>query len=279
MIKKYEDSSLIPLNIYAIKDKLKTSIIGREIRYLHRIDSTNNYALDAALHGAKEGTIILSDEQTLGRGRHHRKWKSTAYKGIYLSIILKPKILKGESTLISLLSAVAVAESFKDFYPFNIDIKWPNDILISEKKVAGILIEINTQGNKIMHIIVGIGVNVLQNEENLSGELANQATSLLLESGLEIPREAIIVQILQNFERWYKELQEKGPQPILSSWKHLSSYWQGRRVKVSTIDRSFIGITQGINDDGCLMVKKENGLMERVISGNIISIREDKECS
>jgi len=279
MIKKNKNIPLTPLNIFAIKDKLKASIIGKEIRYLHRINSTNNYALDAALHGAKEGTVITSDEQTLGRGRHQREWKSIAYKGIYLSIILKPKTLKGEPTLLSLLSAVAVAESLREFYSFDIDIKWPNDVLINDKKVAGILIEINTQGNKIMHIIVGIGVNVLQNEKDFSEELTNQATSLILESGLEIPREAIIVQILKNFESLYKVLQQKGPQPILSSWKELSSYWQGKRVKVSIIDRTFIGITQGINEDGSLMVKKENGLMERVIGGNIISIRENKECS
>jgi BirA family biotin operon repressor/biotin-[acetyl-CoA-carboxylase] ligase len=268
--------NLSPLNIFTIKEKLETAVIGKEIRYLHRIDSTNSYALNAAMHGAKEGTIIISDEQTSGRGRHRREWKSNAYKGIYLSIILKPKTLKGEPTLLTLLSAVAVAEALKKVHPFNIDIKWPNDILINDKKASGILIEISTQSNKIMHIVIGIGVNVLQNEEDLSEIGFDQATSLYLESGSEFLREVIIVQILQSFEEWYNKLQEEGPHIILNQWKHLSSYWKGKKIKVSTIDRSFVGVTQGINEDGSLMVKKENGLMERILGGNILKIREDK---
>ncbi len=269
-------TNLSPLNIFTIKEKLETAIVGKEIRYLHRIDSTNSYALNAAMHGAKEGTVIVSDEQTSGRGRHHREWKSNAYKGIYLSVILKPKTLKGEPTLLTLLSAVAVAETLKELHPFNIDIKWPNDILIHNKKVSGILIEISTQSNKIMHIVIGIGVNVLQNEEDLSEIGFDKATSLYLESGSEFVREIVITQILKSFEKWYKKLQEEGPHAILDQWKNLSSYWNGKRVKVSTIDRSFVGVTQGINEDGSLMVKKENGLMERILGGNIITIREDK---
>jgi len=279
MVKKNKNLSLGPLDIHAIKEKLCSSIIGRDIRYLHRIDSTNSYALEAALHGAEEGTIILADQQTGGRGRHQREWESPAYKGIYLSIILKPKAMKGEPTLISLLSAVVIAEALKEFTPLELDIKWPNDVLIKDKKIAGILIEINTQNNRIMHIVVGIGINVLQEEGDFSSNLSNQATSLLLESGLEIPREAIIIKILHNFEGWYKTFKEKGPQPVMYGWKQLSSYWRGKRVAISTIDRTFVGITQGINDDGSLMVKKENGLMERVVAGNIILLREDRKCS
>ena len=262
--------SLIPSEI---KWALKTKIFGKEIISYKKADSTNTIAYGLAEKGIKEGASIFAEEQTRGRGRRGKRWYSPAKGGIYLSCILRPKIAPNEISKITLLAAVAVAKSIRSLTGLSATIKWPNDILVNNKKVCGILTEMKAEQDRVDFIILGIGLNV----NTQARHLPKGATCLkdeLCHSKIErdISRVELARNILENLEEYYSILKKEGFKPIIEEWKSLSAML-GSRIRVILQNRTFEGQAHNIDENGSLVVRLDSGVLERVSSGDIIMVR------
>lgn len=256
-----------------IKWGLKTKLMGREVISYKKTDSTNDLAYELAEKGAKEGTVVLAEEQSSGKGRHGRRWVSPPNGGAYLSFILRPEIAPNTIPIITLLSAVAVAKAIRETVPLSALIKWPNDILIDGRKVCGILTEMKAEQDRVDFVIVGIGINI----NTPLKELPKGAASLkeeLRRKGIVLPvsRIELVRKILEMIEREYNVLKREGPDPVIEEWKHFSAML-GSRIKVLLQNRSFEAQAHDIDSDGALLVRLESGILERISSGDIVMVR------
>ncbi len=240
------------------------------ISHLAIVDSTNTYL--KSLVDAPEGTCVSADEQTAGRGRQNRNWHSAPGEGLYLSILLRPPRGRTDLALLSLTAAIAVAETFLSIGLEKIDLKWPNDLLCSERKICGILVEtagLNQGGSP--RVIVGIGVNL--NQRAFPPPLDTTATSLLIESGAAMGAATFRDLLLERFSEWYDCWREEGREQILTRWTALSSYAAGREVSVKLESESLTGITEGLNRDGALLVRTVDGDLRTIIAGEVSRLR------
>ncbi len=252
---------------YEIREGLETKLLGKgDIVYSKEIDSTNREAKDLADEGAPEGTLILSEAQIKGKGRKGRTWFSPPKGGIYISLILRPTISPVEAPKFTLLAAVAIAEALLSMTPLNINIKWPNDILVNGKKIAGILTEMSTEMDAVNYIVVGLGLNV--NTPKFPYEIQGIATSILIETGKVFPRVRLIQDYLQRYETYYEMVKKTGFDPIINRWKDLSNII-GKKVEVNVIGNQFIGEALDIDGDGALILRDDQGVFHRIISGDI----------
>jgi len=250
-----------------IREGLETKLLGKgDIVYSKEIDSTNRKARDLADEGAPEGTLILSEAQIKGKGRKGRTWFSPPKGGIYISLILRPTISPVEAPKFTLLAAVAIAEALLSMTPLNINIKWPNDILVNGKKIAGILTEMSTEMDAVNYIVVGLGLNV--NTPKFPDEIQGIATSIFIETGKVFPRVRLIQEYLVRYETYYEMYKKTGFEPIINRWKDLSNI-VGKKVEVRVIGNQFIGKALDIDGDGALILKDDQGVIHRIISGDI----------
>ena len=250
-----------------IREGLETKLLGKgDIVYSKEIDSTNREARDLADEGAPEGTLVLSEAQIKGKGRKGRTWFSPPKGGIYISLILRPTISPVEAPKFTLLAAVAIAEALLSMTPLNIHIKWPNDILVDGKKIAGILTEMSTEMDAVNYIVVGLGLNV--NTPRFPDEIQGIATSILIETGKVFPRVRLIQEYLERYETYYEMYKKTGFDPIINRWKDLSNI-VGKKVEVRVIGNQFIGEALDIDGDGALILKDDQGVIHRIISGDI----------
>ena len=250
-----------------IREGLETKLLGKgDIIYFKEIDSTNREARDLAEKGAPEGSLVLSEAQTKGRGRKGRTWFSPSKGGIYISLILRPTISPAEAPKFTLLTAVAIAEALLSMTPLNINIKWPNDILINGKKIAGILTEMSTEMDAVNYIVVGLGLNV--NTPKFPDEIQEIATSILIETEKIFPRVKLIQEYLKWYEAYYDIYKETGFDSIINRWKDLSNII-GKKVEVQVVGNQFIGEALDIDGDGALILKDDQGGVHRIISGDI----------
>jgi BirA family transcriptional regulator, biotin operon repressor / biotin---[acetyl-CoA-carboxylase] ligase len=251
-----------------IQSGLDTRFIGRKIHHYESLDSTNDTAFKLAVDSAAEGTLVVAEGQHRGRGRMGRQWISPKAKGIYFSLILRPKIIPNEAPRLTLLTAVAVAEAIRKATGLAALIKWPNDILIGEKKLGGILTELNAEVDRVKFIIIGVGINV-----NLKKtQLPFRATSVRNELGKNFSRVELLRQILTEMERHYLQYSREGFSPIIEKWKHLSATL-GKRVKVTSSKGEVEGQAMELDADGALLVRQDSGFMERVVSGDVMRLR------
>lgn len=281
----------LPFNAFEISSNLETSFMGKDISFYKDIGSTNDVAREFAIKGAQEGFAVIADSQTRGKGRLGRRWESPAGVNIYTSVILRPSISPLHAPQLTLVSAVAVAETIakflnppvspfpkggvKDFPPLTkggvgrfLSVKWPNDILINSKKVAGILTEMNSETDRINFVIIGIGVNINATRKMFPEELGPIATSLKQEIGKETSRIDFIQMLYLNMETWYKRYLKHGFEPIRKAW---TGYFNmaGRVVKVRQMDKTIEGVAMGIDDNGALLLREKNGNITRIISGDV----------
>jgi len=262
--------SLIPDEI---KWKLKTKLIGKSVISYRKVDSTNAIAYELAEKGMKEGTVILAEEQVLGKGRQGRRWISPSKGGIYLSCILRPGITPNEIPKMTLLSAVAVAKSIRLCTALSAMIKWPNDILVNNRKVCGILTEMKAEQDMVGFIIIGIGINV-----NTPLRLLPKGASSLKEElrrrgkAEDVSRIELARRVLENLESGYFLMKKDGFKPIIEEWKELSAML-GSRIKVIMQNRQFEGQVHNIDEQGSLVVRTEAGVLEKVSSGDIVMAR------
>ncbi len=252
---------------WEIKYHLKNKVIGKEIYYYESLHSTMDKAMELALEGAQEGTLVIAEGQTRGRGRMGRQWLSPKYEGIYFSLIIKPKILPQQAPVLTLICAVAICEAIEQQLNLSARIKWPNDILIDSRKVGGILTELSAEMDIVHAIVVGVGINV--NNERKS--LPYPACSLKEIVAVKVNRLSLLQSLLRFFEEEYIQFQKQGVKLILDKWRHFSATL-GRRVKLSVGGQrlQLIGEAVDIDQDGGLLIRKDSGLIERVMAGDVI---------
>lgn len=257
---------------YEIKRGLETDYIGQNIHYFSEIDSTNNVAKKLAEEGAKEGTIIIAETQTRGRGRRGKQWISPA-GGVWMSIILRPQIPPSEAPQLTLMTGVAVAETIKKL-GLDVGIKWPNDILIGSRKVCGILTEANAKFSTLDYVVVGIGIDANVNTENFPSDVQKAATSLKKELNEDIRGPELVQEFLKIFEDTYNEFKEGNFTEILGEWRRMSktigSYVEVRKQLGKIVRGEAVGIT----NEGALILELDNGNLRKVISGECLHIKK-----
>lgn len=254
------------LSEQAIEEGLSTKVVGRHIVYRECVDSTNNVAKKLADEGAPEGTIVVAEEQTGGRGRINRLFLSPFAKGVWFSLILRPNIPPMEVSKMTLLAAVAVARAIRHHGLTDCGIKWPNDILVKGRKMVGILTELNGSAEKVNYIIMGIGVNTGITAEDLSKDLQPIVTSFARE-GVRVSRLALLETLLKEIEGLYQTVCRDGFAPVLAEWRALSCML-GQDVTVTSIDKTFSGKAVDIDENGNLLVATPEGV-EVVMAGDI----------
>jgi len=253
--------------------KLKTKLIGKAIISYKKVDSTNDSAYALAEKGIAEGTVVVAEEQTKGKGRHGRKWESPPKSGVYMSCVIRPEMAPNEIAKITLLAAVAVAKAIRRFTGLEAMIKWPNDILINGRKICGILTEMKAEQDFIDFIILGIGVNI----NTPIAWLPKGASSLKEElnrppKNENISRVGLVKKILESLEEEYSRLRTKGFRPIIEDWRGLSAL-PGLKIKVLLPNRTIEGEAHDIDSDGSLMVRLDSGVIEKVSSGDVVMLR------
>ena len=253
---------------------LSTKYVGKKIYFYEEADSTNDIADQLAREGAPEGTVVLTEYQDKGKGRMGRKWFSPKGKNILLSIILRPKIDPSFVSLITVMSSVALAKALRKM-DFLAKIKWPNDIYIEGKKVAGILTEMKCEQDKINYLVLGIGINVNMAQSDIPETLWNQVSSLAMLKGQSVDRLLFLKNFFSELENEYDQVKDYQYDRILEEWSKMSLL-VGKWVEVSCGDRKFEGVVLGSGSKGELLLKLENGFVESVLSGDI-RIKNDAE--
>jgi BirA family biotin operon repressor/biotin-[acetyl-CoA-carboxylase] ligase len=253
-----------------IRPRLHTRIIGRNLYHFYHVDSTNSFGSRLIAHGRKvaEGTVIIAEAQTAGRGRLGRSWISQREAGIYFSMVLFPKAPPSLAPLFTLATAVAMHNAVERYSGLDIDIKWPNDLLIGQKKFCGILSEIQAEVDLVKMMIIGVGLNA--NHERMPDEIAVRATSLRIASGHIQSRTEILLEFLEEFENIYMEFERKGPRSIIDQWTRFSSFANGRRIEIHDGVRKIAGVTRGLNALGALRIEQKGGQIEEVYSGDVV---------
>jgi BirA family biotin operon repressor/biotin-[acetyl-CoA-carboxylase] ligase len=244
---------------------LQTKFIGRRIYHFEETSSTQDIAWRLGLKNLGEGTLVVSERQKKGRGRLYREWFSP-YGGIYFSLILKPDfILINEIPQIALLASLGCVYGIKEATGLQCSLKWPNDILIAEKKVGGILCELSAEQDRINFIILGVGINVN------TRVLPSQATSLFLSTKRKFCRILILQRVLEQIEILYDRAKNKGFSSILEEWEKFSFLW-GKRIKVNILDRKIEGEAVGIDSKGYLLLRIDSGSVEKVSAGDVLKV-------
>lgn len=245
--------------------QLKGTIFSGRVHHYFRVDSTNAVALEAAAGGAPEGSVFLAEEQTAGRGRSGNHWHSEKSSGIYCSIILRPQLPPADVLALSLLAGLAVQQAVREVTGLKADLRWPNDLLLNEKKFSGILAEMNAEPTRVRHVVLGIGINV--NHHAFPARLRDSATSLRMESGREWPRLELAAALLKSLDHDYRALSADAIGGILRRFERNSSYARGKQVRVEE-NGGFEGVTEGLDARGFLKVRTANGL-RTVLSGGV----------
>ena len=254
------DSLLAPV----VRHGLSTRWAGCEVVHLDEVDSTNRYARMLAAQGAPQGTLVIAETQTAGRGRRGRGWVSPAGEGIFMSLILRPHVHPSQVASLSLQTALAVAEGIREATGLDALIKWPNDVVCSGKKLVGMLLEMNADEERVHDIVAGIGINVHQRD---FGELAQTATSLDLLTGGFVSRAAVVRAVLEAFER-VQALADEGGVALMDAYRARSATI-GQRVRVIGADRAFTGVAQDVTPLGSLLVREDGGEVREVLAGDV----------
>ncbi len=255
------------LLVSEIKNGLKTQIFGKEVFSFDSISSTMDEVMRLGLAGSPEGVVVCADGQTQGRGRLGRTWQSKQGKGLFFSVLLRPQMSVMEASRVTLVVAVAVCQAIRKFTQLNAMIKWPNDILIGAKKVAGILTEMNAEMDRVHFIVVGVGVNVHEEKKDL---LAS-ATSLFIEKQEKISRVRMFQEVLFQAEYYYRMFQSKGFSPICKEWRECSATLN-QRVRLGEGRHAVEGIAKDIDSDGSLLIKTDQGTIVKRTAGDVVHL-------
>jgi BirA family biotin operon repressor/biotin-[acetyl-CoA-carboxylase] ligase len=238
------------------------------IHHLPTIGSTNDHL--KTMIGAPELTCVVADEQTAGRGRHGRAWHSTPGTGLYLSILLCPESSSSKTPLLSLLAGIAVAEVLIQRGVIGVDIKWPNDVLVKDRKICGILVEGASAGSNPHRIILGIGVNL--NHRSFPPELSQTATSFEIETGKDVAIDEFRDQLLERIAYWYQLWKGGEERAIIDRWQELSSYAGEKEVVVTVDGERFTGKTAGLSETGSLRVITHDGRLKEILAGEVMKL-------
>lgn len=248
--------------------RLNTRFIGKKVCSYESVDSTMNIAYQLAEDNAPEGLVVFGEEQRRGRGRMGRNWTSPKRKGIYFSLILRPKILPLDASKITLLVAVGIAQAIRKMYGLSVLIKWPNDILINHRKVCGILTELSAELDRVKFLILGVGINV----NTAKYALPKGGTSIKEELGKEMSRIELAKEVLRQIEKYYSRFNQKGFASIAREWRDLSAIL-GSRIEVVCQGKRIEGQAQDIDSHGALVVRLDSGFLEHIWAGDVLKVR------
>ena len=250
-----------------LKWALKTTTIGRKILSYDVVSSTNDIAFDLAKKGLEEGTVIVADGQTHGKGRLGRHWNSPKGKGIYLSMILRPALPPQGISRLTLLASLSVARAVKSLTDLEPQVRWPNDILVKGKKLSGILTEMSAEQDRLNFVIVGIGMNINGSQELLPPE----ATSIRLETGQKQSRVKFAQRLFEEFETIYRDFKEGKTSRWMEECRKLSSIL-GSRVRIDAPNPKE-GYALDLDEEGALVLRLDNGFTERLLAGDVVKVR------
>jgi BirA family biotin operon repressor/biotin-[acetyl-CoA-carboxylase] ligase len=250
---------------------LETHDLGRTVHAFEAVDSTNAVAFRLAVEGAEHGELVVAEQQTQGRGRRGRSWSSPAHLNLYCSLVLRPELPPQRAPELTLLAAVAVAESLRAA-GVPADIKWPNDLLFGGRKIAGILTELSADPDRIHFVVLGIGINLNARREDFVPEVAEVATSVLEASGRPVSRAAFAAALFGRLEEWLDLHAAEGFRPVRERWRALSATL-GQEVLVTSERREIRGVAVDIDEDGALRVRTVDGTEERVLAGDVEQVR------
>lgn len=258
------------LRLDDIRQGLRTRIVGRDILILARVDSTNTRAMEMAAGGAPEGTVVIAETQTGGRGRLGRKWLSPE-GNLYLSVVLRPDIALSRAPLLTLMGAVAAATAIRTACGLEAGIKWPNDILLRGKKAAGLLTEMSAEQDRVRHVVLGIGMDVNMDVNALPPEVRELTTTVARESGTAVDRTALLRQVLRKLDEWYRLFLDREDE-VLGAWRALN-VTTGNRVAVTGAREMIEGLARDIDNEGRLVIEQDDGTVRSVSAGDV-SIRK-----
>jgi BirA family biotin operon repressor/biotin-[acetyl-CoA-carboxylase] ligase len=259
-------------DLAGLESALTETIFAGKLHFLPVTDSTNSDAIDAARSGAPHGSVYFADEQLAGRGRGDHAWHSAAGKGLYVSILLRPQTPAQSLPLLPLVAGLAAAEAIEAASGLEIDLRWPNDLLIGPRKTGGILVEAHTEGNAVAFAVVGIGINVHQRV--FASGLSTAATSLDLEAKRRIPRQSLLISLLKSLEREALALAVGGTAETIPARVEQASTWvRSRSVEVHG-PQACTGITAGLDKHGFLQVRTGDGIVT-VQTGGIRAAEQD----
>jgi BirA family transcriptional regulator, biotin operon repressor / biotin---[acetyl-CoA-carboxylase] ligase len=261
------------MSVNTIQWGLQTKWLGAHLYYEKRLDSTQTFAHQLARDGAVHGTVVIADEQLKGRGRLSRNWDSQKGKGIWMSIILRPPLEPHRAPQLTLLTAVAIANMLKVRINVEAKIKWPNDIFLNDHKLCGVLTEIQAEQDLIQYVIIGIGLNVNHEQDDIPDDLKGIATSLKIETNKNWQREKLIWNLLDEFEKKYELYIQKGFPPIKQQWESYA-YMKEQIVSIKAGNQVFDGKIIGIHDDGALLVEDQEQNIRQLYSAEIDWKRE-----
>ncbi|MBU4304235.1 MAG: biotin--[acetyl-CoA-carboxylase] ligase [Candidatus Omnitrophica bacterium] len=247
---------------------LKTDLIGKKIISYASTTSTNDIGCSLAEQCAAEGTVIISEEQTRGKGRQGRSWVSPKGAGIYFSVILRPGLSPAEAGKITLMASVAVSRAIRNSLGLNACIKWPNDVYIGSEKVCGILTEMNAEQDAVNFIVLGIGINVNTSRQ----ALPQGATSLKLQLHKSVDRIQLLQELLREIERQYELITRKNFPQLMDAWRNYS-LTLGHRIKIKWRNAEIEGQAMDIDENGALMVRDDFGFMHHILSGDVRVVR------
>lgn len=256
------------LDPIGISPFLRTVRIGQNLSYHTSVTSTQIIAHQLAQDGAPDGTAVIAEEQTTGRGRMARKWESAYGKGVWMSIIFRPQIPIHKAPQFTLVAAVAAAKAIEETIGRAPFIKWPNDILIEGKKSTGILTELQSDVDGVQALIIGIGLNANQVEEDFQEDLRSIATSIRMEKGEAVNRAALAAAVLNHLEFYTDLYLEEGFSPVKSVWESYSNTI-GNRVRARLAKETLIGVAESITDDGVLKLRTDDGVVHAIYSADI----------
>ena len=252
-----------------IKKYLKTHFIGQDIRHFENAPSTTWVAKDLCQKESLDkldGTVIIAEEQTGGFGRLGRAWFSPK-GGIWTTLILRPKIPIDSLFFITMAGSIAVARTIRQMYNIGALIKWPNDIYIGDKKISGLLLELSAEADQIHYCLLGIGIDANLKPEEFQDGIKTPVTSLNAETGENINRAEFLANVLKEFERRYELIENNEFESIIREWRSLS-LTLGKRVKITTPRKTCEGVAMDIDSHGALIIKKDNGMVEKILSGD-----------
>ena len=253
----------------ALSAKLSTHILGKPLHFFPTIDSTNTYAAGLARKGASEGTTVIADSQSGGKGRLGRSWVSPPGVNLYLSVLLRPSASTAVAPQLNLLAAIAVADAIRETTLLSPAIKWPNDVLVAEKKVCGILAEMQTDTGGLRAVIVGIGVNINAPMSAFPEELRDKASSLLIAGGQTIDRSMFTASLLTHLEKFYLLWLEEGFSTLRLRWEQYAAHILGKQISVAVPEGTVVGTVLGLDRDGGLLVQGDNGERHRLLAGDV----------
>jgi BirA family transcriptional regulator, biotin operon repressor / biotin---[acetyl-CoA-carboxylase] ligase len=254
-----------------LRKRTKGNLFGKRVYHFFKTDSTNRVAMELGYAGEPEGAVILAEEQTAGRGRSGRSWHSERGAGLYVTLLLRPRLSPVQAPLLTMLAGLSAHSAIQAQTGLSAELKWPNDILMGGKKVGGILTEMHAEPTQVRFVIVGIGINT--NQEKFPHDIASLATSLRKESGRTHSRLELLLRLLNEFESDYNRFLREGARYVVERFERVSSFASGKRVRVDTGFETYFGTTAGLTSDGLLQVKREEGPVTMVVAGDVTEAR------